>query len=93
MSELINGPSEAAVAEAADLLDRSGLTHPQTGPSSSTVVRELLHKAHAAEPGLDRSVCLNDVLTLLRERPTARNLAELNESPADYLERVLGGGS
>jgi hypothetical protein len=89
----MTGPSEAAVAAAADLLDRSGLTHPQTGPSADTVARELLHKAHDEQLGVDRSVSLAEVLDRLRNWPTARNRDELNETAADYLERVLGGGA
>jgi hypothetical protein len=60
-----SGPSQAAVAAVADLLDQWGLTHPQTGPPAATVAHDVLQEAHHPALGLDRSVRLGEIVEAL----------------------------
>jgi hypothetical protein len=83
------GASDAAVEVVADLLDGAGITHPQTGPPAVDVARGMLDAAHDAALGLDRSVCLRDVIDALDLAYHPQNPTPLH--PVDFVRREFGG--
>lgn len=108
------GPSETAIEAACDdghrdyhLCDSSddGYEHrwrPVSDEQEAVEIRRILAAAHDPALGLDRSVCLSDVVTAAREQADAA-LAKGNRTQsligytlgefADFLERGFGGGA
>lgn len=86
----MSGPSDKARKAAVDAYDHN-LSHPVT---------TALKAAHDSALGLDRSVCLRDVVEALRtyegEEIAGAPFPQTNydqEIVADFIEREFGGGS
>lgn len=75
----MSGPSDKAVEAAAN----------GWGPGSESfaVARTQLRRAHDPALGLDRSVCLRDVVAKLREFDVPLESAATRDRCADFIER------
>lgn len=85
----MSGPSDKAERAAQTALSGKG-----TPPS---YVSRALYAAHDPALGLDRSVCLRDVVEAIRNEGAKEGsdlaLADHYYSAADFIEREFGGGS
>lgn len=79
----MSGPSERAAKRGFEAFDRMG------------TFADGLNAAHDPALGLDRSVCLRDVVEAIAEWEAlaAEGNALTVDSGAKYVERVFGGGS
>ena len=81
----MSGPSDKARGAA----DRS---LPLDMPITRANVQAALDDAHDPALGLDRSVCLRDVVEALREHGRLRNFPKYGGvSAVDFIEREFGG--
>lgn len=71
-------------------LDAAHGTYKRTGKLWPT--EEIVYAAHDPALGLDRSVCLRDVLEALRQRTFAAERSTWGQA-ADFIEREFGGES
>lgn len=84
------GPSDEAV----------WATYPEIYPRADKVfadeipgfARKVLEAAHDPELGLDRSVCLRDVVNALRSAGVNEDEWRPHLAPANFIEREFGGG-
>jgi len=89
----MSGASKAAVAASAATLEASGLVHPATGPQAEVVAVGLLTAAHDEALGLDRSVCLADVVEALITGVPG-GMADMHiDDVADYVAKRFGARS
>lgn len=84
----MSDPSDKAVQAAQGLLVWDDYWMETVAAGSA---KEILSAAHDPALGLDRSVCLRDVVERLRSQDAGVWTAEHLHSTADFIEREFGG--